>query len=78
VADRIPLALDEPKPLLNFTAFGDSAIELQLSAWTRLENVLELRNTLIIETKKALDQAGIEIPFPQRAVTMVQTINKAV
>ena len=64
VADRIPLCLDEPKPLVIFNAFADSSVALQLSCWAKRENFLELRNTVFVEVKKALDEAGIEIPFP--------------
>lgn len=64
VADRNPLCLDDPKPLIIFQGFGDSSVNLQLSVWARRENYLDLRNSIPLEVKRAFDDSGIEIPFP--------------
>ena len=64
VADRYPLCLDQPRPLIIFQEFGDSALNLQFSVWAKRENFLALRNTMPEEIKRAFDDAGIEIPFP--------------
>ena len=68
VADANPLCLDEPVPLFIFTGFGDSALEIQFSVWTKRENFLALRNGITTEIKVAFDKAGIEIPFPHRSI----------
>ena len=68
VADRNPVCLDEPKPLYVFQRFGDSAQEFQFSVWGRTESYLELRNSISVDIKKALDEAGVEIPFPHRTI----------
>ncbi len=68
VADRNLLCLDEPKPLFFFQGFGDSSMDLQFSVWSTKENFLELKNTMPLEIKQAFDDAGIEIPFPQRSL----------
>ncbi|WP_018935725.1 mechanosensitive ion channel family protein [Thioalkalivibrio sp. ALJ24] len=68
VADREPLCLEEPRPLFIFLEFGDSALKLQFSVWAKRENFLDLRNRMHIAVKKAFDEAGIEIPFPQRTL----------
>ena len=68
VADREPLCLDEPEPVVLHTGFGDSAVQLQFSAWAARENVRDVRTKLQIELKKAFDAAGIEIPFPHRTL----------
>lgn len=68
LADKNPLCLDEPKPLLIFQGFGDSAINLQFSVWTKLENLLELKNSIQLEIKDMFDNLGIEIPFPHRSI----------
>lgn len=67
-ADRNLLCLDEPKPLFFFQGFGDSSINIQFSVWATRENYLELKNTIQIDIKKAFEEAGIEIPFPQRTL----------
>lgn len=64
VADRNPLCLEEPKPLIIAQGYGASSIDFQLSVWSRRENYLDLRNQIHQEVKEAFDREGIEIPFP--------------
>ncbi len=70
LADNNPLSLVEPRPLFVFRGFGDSAQELQFSPWVLKENYLSLKNSLQEEIKAAFDEAGIEIPFPHRTLTV--------
>ena len=73
VADKNPLCLDEPNPMFLFLGFGDSALNIQFSVWSKRENFRDLRNSLQEEVKLAFDKAGIEIPFPQRVVHLNPT-----
>lgn len=59
-----PLSLEDPAPLIIFLGFGDSSLNLQLSVWALRANFLDLRNSIAIDVKNALDGAGIEIPYP--------------
>jgi small-conductance mechanosensitive channel len=68
VADANPCCLDEPEPLFIFLGFGESSLDIQFSVWATRQNFLELRNSVHIEVKEALDAAGIEIPFPHRSL----------
>jgi len=68
VADRNPLCLQEPAPLILFQGYGDSSINHQFSVWAKTENFLELRNSIPVEIKEAFDEHGIEIPFPHRTL----------
>jgi small-conductance mechanosensitive channel len=68
VADRNPLCLEEPAPLIIFQGYGDSSINHQFSVWATTDNYLELRNSIPLEIKEAFDEAGIEIPFPHRSL----------
>ena len=63
-----PLCLVEPKPLVIFLGFGESGIDLQLSVWARREKFLDLRNSIALGVKAALDRENIEIPFPHRSL----------
>lgn len=74
VADKNPLCLDEPAPIFVFVGFGDSALNIQFSVWAKRENFRDLRNSLQEEVKRAFDNAGIEIPYPQRTVHLQQTV----
>jgi len=64
IADRDPLCLEDPAPLLIAMGFGASSINYQLSVWAKRENWLELRNRITREVKAGFDELGIELPFP--------------
>ncbi|MDX1382458.1 MAG: mechanosensitive ion channel family protein [Thermoanaerobaculia bacterium] len=68
VADRNPLSLEEPEPLLILLGFGDSGVNLQFSVWAAKDRFLALRNSIMEEIKRAFDDEGIEIPFPHRSL----------
>jgi small-conductance mechanosensitive channel len=68
LAERNPLSLREPKPLLIFKGFGDSALQFQFSVWSKREKFLDLKNSLQEEIKAAFEAEGIEIPFPHRVL----------
>jgi len=68
IADKNPLCLEEPGPLIIFQGFGDSSIDLQFSVWAKRENFLELKNSIQLEIKDTFDELGIEIPFPHRTI----------
>jgi small-conductance mechanosensitive channel len=68
VAEKNPVCLEEPKPLVLFLGFGDSSLDFQFSVWAVRQNFLELRNTIHTGIKEAFDAAGIEIPFPHRSL----------
>jgi small-conductance mechanosensitive channel len=69
VADSNLSCLDEPKPLFIVQGFGESSVDLQFSVWATREKYLEVKNSIQLEIKKAFDDAGIEIPFPQRTLS---------
>jgi small-conductance mechanosensitive channel len=66
VAERNPLCLDEPQPVIIFQGFGDSAMNLQFSVWATRDNYLKLKTGIQEEIKTAFDERGIAIPFPHR------------
>ncbi len=68
VADKNPMALMEPEPLVIFEGFGDSSLNLLFAVWTVQENWLALKNSIQEEVKAAFDREGIEIPFPHRTL----------
>ncbi|SDL93598.1 mechanosensitive ion channel family protein [Chryseobacterium taihuense] len=65
-------AFDDPAPQVVVTELGDSAVNLSVRATTSLDNFWTMNEELIISCKKALDNAGIEIPFPQRDLHIYQ------
>jgi small-conductance mechanosensitive channel len=64
-----PKVLAEPAPSAVFMGFGESACDFQLFAWTgAYEDWFQTRSELAVAVNRALHEAGIEIPFPQRDV----------
>lgn len=68
VADLNPVCLEDPKPLFIITEFADSSINIQFSIWSQRTKFTDLKNSMFMGIKKAFDEAGIEIPFPQRVI----------
>ena len=67
VAYGVEDVLHDPKPRVHFTAFGDSALELELLVWTnRPISHRTIRSRLHYGIYAAFQSAGIQIPFPQR------------
>ena len=54
----------EPKPLIVFTDFGNSALEFLFGLWFYKTDYLALKNSIMQEIKEAFDANDIEIPFP--------------
>ncbi len=65
--------LDEPAPDVNVVELGDSSVNLKLLYWTDSlqSSTRKTTDRVVSASKAALDKAGIEIPFPQRVVEVV-------
>ena len=68
VANRNPLSLMEPEPIVVFEGFGESSIDFLVGIWTTRQNFLAVKNGIQAEIKAAFDEAQIEIPFPHRTL----------
>jgi potassium efflux system protein len=59
--------LDEPPPTIFFIEFGESSLDFEVRVFVRDRiRRMPLRHDLHMAINKALAEAGIEIPFPQR------------
>lgn len=58
-------------------AFGASSIDFEVTWWTgsRPIDIRRSRDEVIAAVKRALDDAGIEIPFPYRTLTFKEPLN---
>ncbi len=65
--------LETPAPQAWVTTFGDSSIDFDVRYWhaSDILTTFRTRSGVAMAIKAAYDEAGIEIPFPQRVVTMV-------
>lgn len=73
VAGASAMVLDEPAPAVNFLAFAESALELELAVWTRemVHRQRRFRSELNFAIDAAFRARGIVIPFPQREVRVM-------
>jgi small conductance mechanosensitive channel len=70
-ADHI--TTDAPSPPEAFVmSFGDNAIQYECRVWLPADVWLQRSSELRIQIKEALDNAQIEIPFPQRVVKVLR------
>jgi len=62
--------LDEPAAKVTVASLGDSSVNLAVRPWVKSSNYAPASHEVTELMKKALDNAGISIPFPQRDVHM--------
>lgn len=64
--------LDDPAPDVNAYELADSSVNMRLLYWTdsMQSSTRKTADRVVSGVKAALDKAGIEIPFPQRVITM--------
>ena len=62
----------EPPPQVGIEAFGDSSIDLGLRYWVPTKKYFQTLYRGNMAVHKALESAGITIPFPQRDVHLKQ------
>ena len=70
-----PDVLGTPAPLITLEDFGDNGLVFNLRFWVSLQSstpVNEIQSTLRIKILQAFEQAGIELPFPQRTLLFDQ------
>jgi len=57
-----------PEPYCLFVDLGDSSLDFELRAWTSSSRYIHVASDLRFAIVRTLEEAGIEIPFPQRDV----------
>jgi len=66
--DQHPYCLANPEPRVFVDSYADSAIIIQIMCWTPREVWFKTRADLLNSIKRVLNEAGVEIPYPQRVV----------
>jgi len=67
VAESNPEVLRQRPPTAFFLGFGDSALNFELRFWSAHQDTwFQLQSEVVTAIAKALQKAGIEIPFPQQ------------
>lgn len=62
--------LDDPEPVVRFTKFGESSLDLTARCWTATADLWPVYWDCMEAVNNAFVREGIEIPFPQRTVHM--------
>ncbi len=80
---EVPQSIDgllaHPEPQALFKGFGESALDFVVSGWTDrgYEQAGALTSELALAVHRALQHAGIVIPFPQRALHLASVSSEA-
>ena len=72
VMNRCEGILPDPEPAVKLTECGESALKFVTRVWTKGSDYWNANFFLLEEGKKALDAAGISIPYPQMDVHVKQ------
>ncbi len=65
-----PFVLRNPAPSVFVSDLGDSGVKLTVYIWAPSRVWWSVRTELLQKIKEALGREGIEIPFPQRVITL--------
>lgn len=66
--DRI---LDEPPPVMLLVELGESSVNIAVRPWVKSSDYAQVRSDLLEHIKRALESAGLSIPYPQRDLHIV-------
>lgn len=69
---RFPQVAETPAPQVGIKEFGDSSVNLRLRYWVPTRQYYQTQFDINLAVYKALQQAGVTIPFPQRDVHLKQ------
>lgn len=64
--------LDEPEPLVAVQSLDDDAVTLLVRGWTEPADLWPVQYDLTRRLKERFNEAGLEIPFPQRDLHLRQ------
>lgn len=68
--ENLDYVLKKPEPAVHVCGMEDSAVGIVVKSWVRTQDYFPAYWDLNRRVKQRLDAEGIEIPFPQRVVTM--------
>ncbi len=68
ILDAHPFVLKNPAPQIYVESLGDSSVNLTAYFWAPTSEWFSVKMDLLWKIKSIFDEAGIEIPFPQRVL----------
>ena len=70
LAKSHPKVFTDPAPVVHLSALGDNGMTFFVRIWCKSSDYWDINFYLLEEGKRALDRAGISIPYPQLDVHM--------
>lgn len=64
IANKEPLALQEPEATIQVDRFADSGVEIMFGVWGKTEDFVPLKTALHIDIQDRFAAENIEIPYP--------------
>lgn len=72
VIDSIPEISRDPEPMIAVGQLADSSVDITVRVWSKSSDYWTVHFGMNEKIKKALDEAGIGMPFPQREIHLIQ------
>lgn len=63
--------LDQPAPAMLLVELGESSVDIAVRPWVDSADYSQVRSDLLEHIKRALENAGLSIPYPQRDLHIV-------
>jgi len=64
--------LTDPAPQIAVSELADSSVNFVVRPWVKAEDYWGVKFDLVRKVKERFDEAGVEIPFPQRTVHLLK------
>ncbi|MDE2239269.1 MAG: mechanosensitive ion channel [Rhodospirillales bacterium] len=77
VAASDPRVLADPAPFIKVKDLGESSVDFVFRVWTKGSDWWVTKCEITEQIKLSLDEAGIEIPFPNRTLTFANPLEVA-
>jgi small conductance mechanosensitive channel len=80
VVENHPAVLKDRPPHLIVTELGDSSIDLEIRCWIDVADIdvrTRIRAAILESCKEALDEAGIQIPFPHASSSSTRLVDSS-
>jgi small conductance mechanosensitive channel len=67
-----PMILKDPEPMVLVKDLAESSINLAVRPWSAIDDFFVMRSDVLEQIRNAFNKEGIEIPFPQRELHIIQ------
>lgn len=69
IADNEPLSLKVPEPVILIEQYTVTGINVLFGVWSKQEDIISLKNAIMLRIKTSFEQNGIGIPFTYTSVS---------